>query len=280
MPDTHKEQVCRFYDEHPINEEEILAKLVARGLDLDALSEEDLKDFDQDHYCGVQAVETLGKLAGVGNSSHVLDVCSGMGGPARWLAHTIGCHVSGVDLTVSRVESARRLTRRVQLDDLVDFVCGDATAMPLPDASYDALISQESWLHIADKARLVQECVRVLKPGARMAFTDIVLLATLTDEQNHRLSGELATASIAVAETYPELLSAEQCTILSCEDLSKTWARELFDRQESYRALRDTTVAKFGEAHFAYWDSLYSFYAELFIDGKLGGVRMAAQVPG
>ncbi|MFN8547634.1 MAG: hypothetical protein U0527_06585 [Candidatus Eisenbacteria bacterium] len=49
-----------------------------------------------------------------------------MGGPARWLAHRIGCRVTGLDFTLSRAEAARRLTARVGLADRVDFVHGDA----------------------------------------------------------------------------------------------------------------------------------------------------------
>lgn len=79
------------------------------------------------------------------------DVCSGLGGPSRWLAYQRSCRVTGLDFTESRVEGAKRLTRRVRLDYLVDFVRGDATAMPLPSSRYDVLIAQESWLHIADK---------------------------------------------------------------------------------------------------------------------------------
>ena len=130
--------VIGFYDTHPINEEEILAKLTAKGVDLDTLTQDELKEFDQDNYGGPEGVELLAKRADIRREHHVLDVCSGMGGPARWLAHRLGCRVTGIDLTQSRVESAQRLTQKVGLESLVDFIQGDATAMALPDATYDA----------------------------------------------------------------------------------------------------------------------------------------------
>ena len=125
MHDTHRAAVAGFYETHPINEDEILQKLSGRGLDLGRLTEQELKDFDQDHYGGVEAVEALAEAAGISRGQHVLDVGSGMGGPARWLAHKFGCHVTGLDLTDSRVLGARRLTERVGLSGLVEFVQGD-----------------------------------------------------------------------------------------------------------------------------------------------------------
>jgi predicted O-methyltransferase YrrM len=150
---AQKARLVRLYDTHPINEDEILAKLAARGANLGALTEDELKECDQDHYGGIQAVDILCELAKISREHHVVDVCSGMGGPARWIAHRVGCRVTGLDLTLSRVESARRLTGRVGLDHLVDFVHGDATSIASPDAALEVAISQEVWLHSPDKPR-------------------------------------------------------------------------------------------------------------------------------
>ena len=64
--------VIQFYDTHPINEDEILSKLSARGANLDALTEYELKDFDQDHYGGVHVVDVLADKAGIRREHHVL----------------------------------------------------------------------------------------------------------------------------------------------------------------------------------------------------------------
>jgi ubiquinone/menaquinone biosynthesis C-methylase UbiE len=280
MQNAHQSGVISFYDTHPINEDEILAKLAAHGISLDSLSEDDLKDFDQDHYGGTGALDALADLAGIRREHHVLDVCSGMGGPARWLAHRRGCRVTGLDLTASRVEAARRLTQRARLDHLVDFVQGDATAMPLVSSKYDVLIAQESWLHVPDKAALVSECVRVLKPGGSLAFTDIVTRLALDPATEARLSAQMHTANIASAQTYANLLGENGCAVVASDDLSADWTDVLVKRLEMYRSLRDTTIAKFGEARFQEYDDAYSHFVGCFVAGKLGGVRMLARKPG
>jgi ubiquinone/menaquinone biosynthesis C-methylase UbiE len=274
---VQKAGVIQFYDTHPINEDEILAKLAARGTNLDTLTEDELKDFDQDHYGGVHVVDVLAGKAGIRREHHVLDVCSGMGGPARWIAHRYGCRVTGLDFTGSRVEAARRLTRRVGLDHVVDFIQGDATAMPLPDARYDVLVSQESWLHIPDKAALIQQCARVVKPNGTIAFTDIVQRHPLTRGEEQRLAAGMHAPSIATAERYEELLADQGCRVELRDDLSEEWKHILVDRLAMYRSLRDTTIAKFGEARFLEYDQVYSHFVGLFVAGKLGGARIIAR---
>src|SRR4051794_33908297 len=110
MAHEHIDQVRAYYDGHPINEQQILEHLQRRGIPLDRVTEDELKEHDQDHYGGIAAVDALAEAAGIAAGTHVLDVCSGMGGPARYLAHRLGCRVTGLDLTRSRYESAGRLT--------------------------------------------------------------------------------------------------------------------------------------------------------------------------
>jgi ubiquinone/menaquinone biosynthesis C-methylase UbiE len=278
-PDAQKAGVVHFYDTHPINEDEILAKLAARGDDLDALTEDRLKDFDQDHYGGIEVVDTLAQRAGIVAAHRVLDVCSGMGGPARWLAHRIGCRVTGLDFTLSRVEAARRLTARVGLADRVDFVHGDATRMPLPDHAFDVAISQEAWLHVPDRGAVIAECARVVRPGGTIAFTDAVALRPIAPADARRLAAEMHVPELGGADDYVAALARQGCTVVSREDLSAPWTRVLVDRLAMYRTLRDTTVAKFGEAHYEAWDRTYAFFVGLFVAGALGGVRIVARRP-
>ena len=279
MTEVPRSSVIGFYDTHPINEEEILTKLRAKGLDLDALTEAELCEFDQDHYGGLEAVQALAEVAGISGHHRVLDICSGMGGPARWLAHTRGCRVTGLDFTRSRVEGARRLTARVRLADRVEFVEGDATAMPLPGGAYDVAIAQEGWCHIADKAALISEVARVLAPGGTVAFTDVVVIGDFTDTDAARLAATMKMPRLATMEGYSQLLRANGFTDLRATDLAVAWKTILQARLQMYRSLRDTTVAQFGEARYAEYDSAYTFFVGLFAEGKLGGVRMVAQRP-
>ena len=282
MNEAQKAGVIQFYDTHPINEHEILGKLAARGANLSALTEDELKDFDQDHYGGFEATDTLARVGDIRREHEVLDVCCGLGGPARWIAHRIGCKVTGLDLTQSRIDSARRLAARVGLDDLVDFVQGDATAMPLPDGRFDRVYGQEAWVHIPDKEKLLAECRRVMKTGGVLAFTDIVSRLPLTTDEAAQMASEMQFPSIVTADRYLEAASGAGFEIERYDDLSSTWKGILLARLEMYRSLKDSTIERFGEAHFEKWDRKYAAFVGLYAADKLGGaliVARAGQMP-
>ena len=117
-------------------------------------------------------MDALARLAGIDARARVLDLCAGLGGPARFLASRRGCRVVAVELNAGRAAGAARLTRLVRLHRRVRVVRGDATALPLASGRFDACLSQEALLHIADKAAVLREAHRVLAAGGRLAFTD------------------------------------------------------------------------------------------------------------
>ena len=276
-PQQAFDSVTQFYRNHPINEEQILGALKAQGIDLSRVTENDLKAFDQDHYGGIPALESLMREAGINNRHHVLDVCSGMGGPARYLAHAIGCHVTGIDLTESRCAGAARLTSLVKLDHQVDFRHGNALEMPFADASFDVVIAQEAWAHIPDKPRLVAQVARVVKAQGVVAFTDIMRAAPLAPETARRLFEGMTFTEIESVEGYAALLEANGCTIERCTDPGAQWTGILQQRHAMYRSLRASTVAKFGEEGYRKYDDAYAFFVSLYQQGVLGGARFIAR---
>jgi sarcosine/dimethylglycine N-methyltransferase len=267
----------RFYDSHPINEQQILHDLARDGIALEGLTEEVLQHYDQDHFGGLEAVDILAAKAGIDAASHVLDVCSGMGGPARYLASRLGCRVTGLDLTQSRHESAIRLTELTGLQHLVDFRHGSALAMPFADASFDVVIGQEAFAHVPDKQHLIAECVRVVKPGGRIAFTDIMAGERLAPAAAARVRREMAFAGFETLDGYARLLELGGCTVVEREDLTTRWAEILVQRLAMYRSLRDTTIERFGVGHFRQWDDTYAFFVGLFSECQLAGGRLVAR---
>ena len=151
----------------------IFAAAAQAGKDLDRLTPDDLSPADEFHTRGRAATRDLARLLALTGAERVLDVGSGIGGPARYLAKTFGCRVTGIDLTAAFVETAMALSERMGLSRIVDFHCGNALAMPFADASFDVAWSQNAVMNIADRVRLYREIGRVLKPGGRYAFSDV-----------------------------------------------------------------------------------------------------------
>jgi ubiquinone/menaquinone biosynthesis C-methylase UbiE len=110
----------------------------------------------------------------------VLDVGSGLGGPARTLAAEFGCSVTGIDLTEEFCRAAEMLTERVGLSDKVKFNVGSALEMPFDNNSFDVVWTQFAGMNIADKDKLYAEFRRVLRPGGVLALHE-VMAGTVSD---------------------------------------------------------------------------------------------------
>jgi ubiquinone/menaquinone biosynthesis C-methylase UbiE len=206
----------------------------------------------------------------------VLDVCAGLGGPARFLAHRFGARVTGVDLTHSRCAAGARLTALVRLGPLVRHVRGDAQVLPFRTGAFDAAVSQEGLLHVPDKGAVLSECARVLKPGARLAFSDWVARPRLGDNERRRLFEWMAAVSLQSLDGYRGLLARAGFDGILAEDLSGEWITILRARLRMYRGLREQTVARLGQARYDEYNQLYGFFVGLVEAGKLGGGRFSA----
>lgn len=156
---------------------DLLARLNAAlredGADPDRPTHEALAPYDQFHGRGLEATEEIAQFVDASAGDHLLDIGSGIGGPARYFAHRFGCRVTGIDLTPEFCAVARHLTRAVGLDDRVEFVEGDALATGFADARFDGAYSMNVSMNIADKAALYAEIRRVLKPGGWLVLSEL-----------------------------------------------------------------------------------------------------------
>jgi ubiquinone/menaquinone biosynthesis C-methylase UbiE len=170
---TNREQAVESYWTVTNLGDTILTTLQRMGKDIEALAPADLAPIDAFHIRGREATQELATYAGVRPEWAVLDVGSGLGGSARFLAGTYGCHVTGLDVTQAYCEVATMLSQRLGLSSRTVFQQGSAVALPFVDATFDLVWTEHAQMNIADKAQLYGEMARVLKPGGRLAFHDI-----------------------------------------------------------------------------------------------------------
>lgn len=154
--------------------ERLKTALAALGPQNQRLTPQQLAPLDQFHTRGLAATAELAKLAGIASTMSVLDIGSGVGGSARFLAAAYGCRVTGIDLSESFVDAARYLTERTGQSAQVSFETASALSLPFSDGRFDAALLQHVAMNIADRAGLYCEIRRVLKAGGRFATFDIV----------------------------------------------------------------------------------------------------------
>jgi sarcosine/dimethylglycine N-methyltransferase len=206
----------------------------------------------------------------------VLDLCAGLGGPARFVATRRGCHVVALELHEGRAAGAARLTRRVGLDTVVNVIRADARALPFANGSFDACISQEALLHIEDKAAVLAGCRGVLTSGGRLAFTDWIALRHLGDLERRQLTAWMAAVTLQTLDGYRDLLGRTGFGGVEAEDITEEWRGIVRTRVKTFRELRASYVPRVGETRYHAWEELYAFFVGLIEAGKLGGGRFTA----
>lgn len=132
--------------------------------------------------------------------SQLLDIACGSGKPTLRIAQKTGCHVSGLDLHTEAIASAKANARELGYEGRTKFYVGNAAErLSFASQSFDAVTCIDAINHLPDRAHVLAEWRRVLKPGGRLLFTDpIVLTGAVTN-------AEIAIrASIALFVFVPE----------------------------------------------------------------------------
>jgi cyclopropane fatty-acyl-phospholipid synthase-like methyltransferase len=259
--------------------ERIHNELHAIGIDETApLRVSDLTPFDQYHYLGTAAVDEAARLLQIGPHMNVLEIGSGIGGPARYLAATTGCRVVALELQPDLHKTAQDLTRRCGFDGQVRHVCGDILAQP-PEGPYDAIISFLVFLHIPDRERLFRICHDVLKSGGEMFIEDFILIKRGSAQQQEELRTKVLCPYLPEAATYEADLRGAGFIVRKFVDMSAAWTEFTADRLQAFRKARARNVALHGGNITDGLDDFYNAVAGLFADGVVGGARIHVRRP-
>jgi len=232
------------------------------------------------HVGGAGDTDILARKAGITASTTVLDVCSALGGPARHLARTIGCTVTGLDATPKMHDEAVRRTREAGLDGKASFVLGNALDIPYRAGSFDVVWGQDAWCYVTDKERLVRECARVVKPRGTVAFTDWLETGEMSDQLWTALHAFMAFPYLETLDGYTALVEAAGLRVVEREDLSPDFARHvqlyLDALQKTHRA---AVVAGYGQPMYDEVERGLLLWRDASAAGQVGRGRIIARRP-
>jgi SAM-dependent methyltransferase len=251
--------------------------LAAQGIGPgDAIRPDQLFALDQWHYHGTEAIAVAAQALGLTAKSRVLDVGAGVGGPARYLAHAVGCHVTALELQPALDAIGVDLTRRTGLGGRVTHVCGDALAQAFPDGGFDAVVSFLAIVHIPDRRRLFARLARALVPGGGCYIEDLCQRAPFAPSDLPGLRDVVCANTITSQDQYARDLRDAGFSDVAVTDLTPDWAPFAAGRLAAWRQNGAAYAAVHGEGAYQAQELFYSVIARLYESGSLGGVRLVA----
>ena len=259
-------------DVHHIHNE-----LAALGIDNEqGLRVDQLTPFDQYHYFGTEAVDEALDVLQLAPGARVLDVGSGIGGPARYIAARTRAHVTALELQPDRNEVARDLTARCGLSSRVAHVCGDILAGEI-DKDYDAIVSFLGFLHISDKAKLLSACRAALRPLGVMYVEDYGRPRELFSDEVEALAVKVQCTNLPRPQEYETYLLSAGFVDVQMADVAPDWRDFTASRLTMFRAARSRNVAVHGAHIVAGRDDFYRTVANLFQAGAIAGLKIIAR---
>jgi arsenite methyltransferase len=144
------------------------------------------------HPGGSELTSELARSLRLAPGAVVADIGSGPGTSAVQLARETGCRVVGIELAPASVAEAKQRATAAGVAARVEFLQGDAEALPLPDASIDGVLSECALCTFPDKRAAARELARVLRPGGRLALSDMTAAQKRLPEGLRSLSAWVA----------------------------------------------------------------------------------------
>jgi len=181
------------------------------------------------------------KFLGWLNLTHdntLLDVACGSGGPALRIAETAGCCVVGVDVHEQAIATANSLAAERGLTECARFQVADATVqLPLPDASFDAIICIDAINHLPNRPRVLADWVRLLRPGSRLLFTDPITVTGALTNDEIAVRGSIGFFLFVPLGYDERLIEESGLRLLIKEDVTGNMA-EVAEKRRAARAAR------------------------------------------
>ncbi|MFN2365133.1 MAG: cyclopropane-fatty-acyl-phospholipid synthase family protein [Desulfurivibrionaceae bacterium] len=196
-----------------------------------------------------RTVERMAERLDLGPGHRVLDIGSGYGGAARYLASRFGCRGTALNLSEKENERARKLNAEQGLADKIEVVDGSFEEIPSAENSFDLVWSQDAILHSPRRQQVVREVARVLKPGGDFLFTDPMQADECQPELLQPVLDRIHLESLGSFAFYRKAASEAGLREVAIEDLSDQLPRHYSSVRSNLKSEREALSGKVSEEY-------------------------------
>lgn len=229
------------------------------------------------HVGGLEGTKELAERTGIKNGDKVLDICSGFGGTAVYLAKELNCSVTGVELNKERVKEAISLAKKENVLDKVKILNENIMNIELNE-KFDNIISQDALSHISNKQKLIPKIKNWLKEGGRFALTDYTISSEDFLDEIKNLLDIFVCKDIETIDTYLSWLKDSEFKIISIENLSSAGLGGAVLFKKEVEKARRNIIEKYGEDYFRAIHGLALDWVKVFDAGRIKYYRVIAEL--
>ena len=234
---------------------------------------EEISDIDQLHYNGIEAVNEAILKTKIKENKIVLDIGSGIGGPARYLANKTNSIIYAVELQKSLNDIASELTNNYKLEKNIFHINADILKYNFNKIKFNNIVSWLALYHIPKRDELLKILYNLLENKGYMYVEDFYLKKNITNNEKKLLAKNFHANHLVPLKTYKEELKNNKFYLLDCLDMSADWTKFTQDRLLNFKKnyVKHIQINNKNTA-----DNILKFYSlahDLLSKNIVGGIR-------
>ena len=233
----------------------------------------DLADIDHLHYNGTKAVDFAIKKTKINKNSIILDIGSGIGGPARYIAKKTGAKIYAVEIQKELNEVGNILTKEQKLNKNIKHINKDIQKFIPNKIKFNCILSWLSLYHISDHKKLFGKIFSALKSDGLFYSEDFFKIKDFNEKEKNNLSKNFYANHLVTYENYLEELRDQNFIIISHYNMSSVWEVFTKKRLKNYEKNSKANIKLYGLKTVRNIQSFYRLAHNLLADKKIGGIR-------
>jgi ubiquinone/menaquinone biosynthesis C-methylase UbiE len=272
------EVLSYMYSKHLVSVDYINIILNQKGKTISEISNAtELYELDQDHFLGIEANNECIKSLNICADDLILDIGSGLGGPARYIAEITKAKVVGVEIQRDRLNFSNQFTNNVGLGNKIKFILGDFNEVEFKMKSYSKVISFLSILHIIDKIKALKRISEVLTQNGMLYIEDYHSSHTLSENENKKILNTISCPNLLSKDDYLLELEKNGVMIESVIDMSEEWSSKAHIRFQTMSSDLENNKIIYGSNRALGALGFAMGVSELFSKNTIKGFRIVGK---